>query len=485
MDQGAHAIRQLDVASAHIRDLESRLRGAQRDWRDAEDELQTERGRRGNKATIPELQRALESAEKEITRLKEVAAKHKAAAQAVDAAKEAAATADVKASEATSQLDTVNKRLESARAAFKRQAAEIDALKQRETELKLFVEVTLGIIDPSAIGASSANNTELNKAKASETALKQRIEQLTAQIDGGIQAQADAAVAEYRQQAEALEESNAALSGKISALEKQISTLQEDLVKAQQEYESVLAEMDSIVEEAEKAKDENKRLVATIVSRDADNARLGADAAEAARRKAVAEDDRDAAIAAQKRAEQSVGNFQLRIADLERQVGSLRSEVDKAQAEARTLSSRCDKSIRDAAEAQAKHEAAEAERKAVVDEVELRVKERDEEAEKSRYEANRAERLARDLGAAKDRLERLKKSGQLGVSEELQAECDVLRSMINCNVCHTRQKDRMIKTCNHLFCSECLEGTLQSRNRKCPGCGSKFGMNDVKPFYFT
>jgi E3 ubiquitin-protein ligase BRE1 len=64
-------------------------------------------------------------------------------------------------------------------------------------------------------------------------------------------------------------------------------------------------------------------------------------------------------------------------------------------------------------------------------------------------------------------------------------EMAALRKMVNCSVCSTRLKDRMITRCNHLFCSECIQENLASRHRKCPGCGGKFSENDVQPFFFT
>ena len=64
-------------------------------------------------------------------------------------------------------------------------------------------------------------------------------------------------------------------------------------------------------------------------------------------------------------------------------------------------------------------------------------------------------------------------------------EMAALRKMVNCSVCSTRLKDRMITRCNHLFCSDCIQENLASRHRKCPGCGGKFSENDVQPFFFT
>lgn len=42
----------------------------------------------------------------------------------------------------------------------------------------------------------------------------------------------------------------------------------------------------------------------------------------------------------------------------------------------------------------------------------------------------------------------------------LQAECSALRAMINCNVCHQRQKDVIITKCWHMFCQQCIKRNL-------------------------
>ncbi len=49
-----------------------------------------------------------------------------------------------------------------------------------------------------------------------------------------------------------------------------------------------------------------------------------------------------------------------------------------------------------------------------------------------------------------------------------------MRRMLNCNVCHERQKNRIITKCCHVFCDVCIDRTLTARNRKCPGCGIVF-----------
>ena len=84
------------------------------------------------------------------------------------------------------------------------------------------------------------------------------------------------------------------------------------------------------------------------------------------------------------------------------------------------------------------------------------------------------------------KLERLRSNvGGGAVDKELQEENDAMRQLLNCNVCHERQKNVIITKCCHVFCDKCIKRNLDARNRKCPGCGVPFGQADVKQFYYT
>ncbi|TDH70624.1 uncharacterized protein CCR75_005093 [Bremia lactucae] len=60
-----------------------------------------------------------------------------------------------------------------------------------------------------------------------------------------------------------------------------------------------------------------------------------------------------------------------------------------------------------------------------------------------------------------------------------------LQKLVNCSVCQDRRKDVIITKCFHIFCKECIENNLKSRNRKCPTCKKMFGQDDVKTVWFT
>jgi E3 ubiquitin-protein ligase BRE1 len=82
-----------------------------------------------------------------------------------------------------------------------------------------------------------------------------------------------------------------------------------------------------------------------------------------------------------------------------------------------------------------------------------------------------------------DRLKRM--GGEKALSADVSRELEAMRMLLRCNVCHERTKDVIITKCWHIFCSPCIQRNLETRNRKCPGCGVAFGQHDVKPFYFT
>ncbi|EPZ34706.1 hypothetical protein ROZALSC1DRAFT_29598 [Rozella allomycis CSF55] len=70
-----------------------------------------------------------------------------------------------------------------------------------------------------------------------------------------------------------------------------------------------------------------------------------------------------------------------------------------------------------------------------------------------------------------------------GESSEDFDEIAAYKKLLYCSACEIRQKGVIITRCMHLFCKECIDDRLDSRQRKCPSCGEGFGQNDVKPVY--
>ncbi|KAH7390565.1 E3 ubiquitin-protein ligase-like protein bre1 [Pyrenochaeta sp. MPI-SDFR-AT-0127] len=59
------------------------------------------------------------------------------------------------------------------------------------------------------------------------------------------------------------------------------------------------------------------------------------------------------------------------------------------------------------------------------------------------------------------------------------SETAIMESMIQCQICKSKFKNTVIKTCGHMFCDQCVQDRLTNRARKCPNCGKAFGSNDT------
>lgn len=68
-------------------------------------------------------------------------------------------------------------------------------------------------------------------------------------------------------------------------------------------------------------------------------------------------------------------------------------------------------------------------------------------------------------------------------TKEIQDELNIYKKLMKCNSCHTREKSVVLLKCMHVFCKECIDIRLETRQRKCPNCTESFSANDVKPIY--
>lgn len=70
-----------------------------------------------------------------------------------------------------------------------------------------------------------------------------------------------------------------------------------------------------------------------------------------------------------------------------------------------------------------------------------------------------------------------------GRSSEVLEDVDKYKRLLKCTACDRRYKDSVINKCMHVFCQECLDRRIKTRNRMCPSCGEAFSLNDVKRIY--
>lgn len=69
------------------------------------------------------------------------------------------------------------------------------------------------------------------------------------------------------------------------------------------------------------------------------------------------------------------------------------------------------------------------------------------------------------------------------VSKDVLEQLDIYRKLLKCSSCNLHDKQVALNRCMHVFCKECIDIRLETRQRKCPLCLDPFGANDVRTIY--
>jgi E3 ubiquitin-protein ligase BRE1 len=99
--------------------------------------------------------------------------------------------------------------------------------------------------------------------------------------------------------------------------------------------------------------------------------------------------------------------------------------------------------------------------------------------EATQYEKKR---MTEEMEILQKRLRGYMESGK-GPQKDLEEEIAIYKKLMKCNSCHIRDKNAVITKCMHVFCRQCLDTRIETRQRKCPNCGEAFGANDVRHIY--
>ncbi|KAJ1993942.1 E3 ubiquitin-protein ligase bre1 [Coemansia spiralis] len=61
--------------------------------------------------------------------------------------------------------------------------------------------------------------------------------------------------------------------------------------------------------------------------------------------------------------------------------------------------------------------------------------------------------------------------------------CADYKALLKCPTCQTNFKSHVLLRCMHVFCKQCLDSRIETRQRKCPSCSEPFGAKDVRQIY--
>lgn len=467
LEKGQRALRRESRLEHAISELEAQVKRLRTERNEAERQLQ-ECKHNDSSQTRDELLQQMQGMETEMKMLKYAVSKHQKAAEVVEEADKLKSAHEVEIAEYRSRVADMNKQVSASMVKLNDWIQKyVDQTKVNE-ELRCFLELSQEYLGKHETMEASIRDAIHEYLKTQMSSLENRVTAAMKESRSERERQMTQEINELRNELEGIK-------GKQAGLLSEVEKVRSEKANLMIEADTFWKEMDSVSEAYEASRDQNTKLLSAMSKRDEDNARLLSEAAAAARDKTIMEEDRDMAQRMMKPMEQKAQDAEERAKEIEERFDRLskerdvyRTDVQHSKEQIESLQSEA-KALRISMDA-LRSELSNAKKDIVMI-----------EADKAKHlaalksEKTRADRAERILSGRKDL--------KLQAGEE--AEREVLRKMVNCSVCSTRLKDRIITKCNHLFCSACIDVNLSSRHRKCPGCGEKFGVGDVKPFYFT
>jgi len=465
-ERGERLNRKISKMAESMEALEAKVDKVRDERDEAIARLDDLRIRETHASTKEEILKQMKGMEKELKMVKIAMAKHQGAAKALEEANKtnSAAARDISAYQG--KFEEMQRQIEASYSIMNTWMEKCRDQVKKNEELRLFFELSQRF-GRKELDQESKDVIRSHLKSIScdvESKILDALRQTTPENDSALSLQIAS-----------LKSDLAGLKSKEQALLTQITNVQKENTSLREDSDAFWKEMDSVSEAYEASREQNTDLLAVISKRDEDNARLLGEAAEAERAKALMEEQRDDASRKLKIAQDEVSEIERRCKNLDDRLQDMVKEKDAHQSKYRETQSKIGSLSGELREMKSSFDRMKLEldmnRKAL-----------------SNLEAEKEEHLIA-LRKEKTRADRaeLVISGRKGFKSlaDEDEERTALRKMVNCSVCSTRLKDRIITKCNHLFCSSCVEANLSSRHRKCPGCGERFGIGDVKPFYFT
>ncbi|KAG7600599.1 Zinc finger RING-type [Arabidopsis suecica] len=272
----------------------------------------------------------------------------------------------------------------------------------------------------------------------------------------------------------------AELRTQLDLSEREVLELKEGIKVKEQEAEASIAEMETIGQAYEDMQTQNQHLLQQVAERDDYNIKL---VSESVKTKHAYNSHLSEKQVMEKQLQQvnaSVENFKARIAYSEEQMKGCFSEAYKLIQEDRHLAISLETTKWEVADADKEFrwlKSAVSSSEKEYEQISRRTNDIKLELDDERREKKKLEEELMELNKE---LEELGSESVEAAIVRLQEEVKNCKNILKCGVCFDRPKEVVIVKCYHLFCQQCIQRSLEIRHRKCPGCGTAFGQNDVR-----
>ncbi|XP_057956407.1 E3 ubiquitin-protein ligase BRE1-like 2 isoform X2 [Malania oleifera] len=351
----------------------------------------------------------------------------------------------------------------------------IEKLQKEKLELQIFLDMH---------GQESYDNRDVMEIRESERRAHLQAEVLRSALDEHslelrVKA-ANEAEAACQQRLSAAEAEIADLRAKLDAAERDVLELTEAIRMKDGEAEAYITEIETVGQAYEDMQTQNQHLLQQVTERDDYNIKLVSESVKTKQAQSSLLSEKQALAKQLQQVNASLESVKSRITHCEEQMKICMSEAVKSTQDDRHLAVNLETAKWELADAEKelkwlKSAATSSEKeyehiRRKIDDIQLKLD----------NERSERKKLEEELVEMNNKVAEMSSESGEAAIRKLQDEVKDCKAILKCGVCFHRPKEVVIVKCYHLFCNPCIQRNLEIRHRKCPGCGTAFGQNDVR-----
>ncbi|KAK3204941.1 hypothetical protein Dsin_018987 [Dipteronia sinensis] len=272
----------------------------------------------------------------------------------------------------------------------------------------------------------------------------------------------------------------AELRAKLDTSERDVIELREAIKSKEREAEAYIIEIETIGNAYEDMQAQNQHLLQQVTERDDYNIKLVSESVRTKQAQSFLLSEKQTLVKQLQQVNAMIESFKLKILRSEEHMKACLTEALKSTQEDRRLAINLEAAKWDFADAEKDLKWLKSAFTSSEKEHEQIQRKTDEARRELEIERSEMKKLVEDLAELNKQIaEFTAETGEAAV-QKLQDEIKDCKSILKCGVCFDRPKEVVILKCYHLFCNPCIQRNLEIRHRKCPGCGTPFGQNDVR-----
>eukprot|EP00743_Colponemidia_sp_Colp-15_P005868 GILK01006307.1.p1 GENE.GILK01006307.1~~GILK01006307.1.p1 ORF type:complete len:816 (-),score=195.11 GILK01006307.1:398-2845(-) len=269
----------------------------------------------------------------------------------------------------------------------------------------------------------------------------------------------------------------------LGQLKQTIEDLNSELAGQREQGDALISEIESLGKALEDLQEQNRRVIQELSEKDDSNTKLMQERIRAQQMQSLLQKEKATLEMKLSALQLSIAKQAEYIAKLEQQLRFANEQTTRAQEEVKLASQQNDSHKRQVTDLQKHIE----ELKNSVDKAKTAFTEAQNVATKHAQALEddkvKLKRLEEKNVLLQRKLDRFPVSQDSGDGTSTKDVIEYFASMVKCKVCNERNKEVVLAKCYHTFCAKCIERNLETRHRKCPGCGLRFGADDVKKLY--